>query len=127
MVRVTAPPGKPRGNLESYSFPEEAEINKEYGWSMTVHNNGDASGTIGAGIGNPSGNPGNIVVTYGGQAFEIPPGQVLLLYDSVGVCSRINLSGKVKFMTGGTYTIRLMGLHQEDTEWMVDTYTDING
>ena len=131
MVRVTAPvppppPGKPRGNLEAYSFPGEAEVGKEYNWTMTVHNNGEASGEVGAGIGNMDGNPGNIVITVEDQIFEIPPGQVLIMHTTLNVCDRINLTGKIKFTAEGSYTLRLMGLHYEE-EWVIDTYKDING
>jgi len=132
VVRVTAPtppPGKPRGNLESYDWPTEATVGEDKDWSMTVHNNGDASGIIAAGIANMDGNPGNIIVRVAGETFEIPPGEVLLLYMPVDVevCGRLEVSGKVKFMAEGTYVVRLMGLHQEDDRWIVDTYKDING
>ena len=132
MVRVIAappppPPGKPRGNLESYNWPTEATVGEDKDFSLMVHNNGEASGTIGAGIANMDGNPGNIIVTVEGETFEIPPGQVLLLYVVRGVCERLGVVGKVKFMAEGTYVIRLMGLHQEGDQWIIDTYVDING
>lgn len=126
MVTISPLPGKPRGNLESYTFPTEAVVKEEKSWSAIVHNNGGATGVVGFGIGNKSGNPDSIQVTFGGVAHTIPPGSILYLrYADIAVCSRINCSGTVIFWTEGHYTIRLAGAHKEDTTWIIDTFKDV--
>lgn len=127
MVVVSPPAALPRGNLESYTFPTEAEVDRDAEWAMTVHNNGGASGVIWAGINNRSGNPGAIVITRGGVEYTVEPGYVLIIPLSTSVCMRLEASGLVRFATEGSYIIRLIGGHKEDTQWYMDTYADVDG
>jgi len=132
MVRVTAPappPGKPHGHIEDYSFPTSATVDESKAWSMKIHNNGDASGEICAGIANMPGNPGDVEVYCNetGETRTIPPGYILRIYGTRDVCSRVSVSGTVKFKAEGSYTIRLVGGHREDTTWIDDESVDING
>ena len=132
MVNVTAPappPGKPHGHIEYYSFPDEAKVDEAKSWSLKIHNDGDDSGVIFAGIANMPGNPGNIEVYCNetGETYTISPGYILRIYGTRGVCSRVEISGTVKFKAEGSYVIRLVGGHKEGDSWIDDEKVDING
>ena len=115
--------GKPKGKIEDYDFPSQTTAGKTESFYVKVHNVGGASGVIGAGIGNLSGNPGSI--TIGEQ--DVQPGYVLIFYGTKDVCEILPVSGNVRFNVKGKYTIRILGLHKEGEDWIIDDYVDVNG
>jgi hypothetical protein len=117
------PPGKPRGRLESYSFPSDATVGEGKDWLIKVHNSGDADGLIAAGIHSEAGNPGSIIVTSGGSEYTVPPGNTLYLFQQTPtpVCTSITQQGTVSFPSEGDYAIKLIGAHREDESWVDDT------
>jgi len=75
------------------------------------------------------GNPGDIEVycAQTGETITVSPGYILRIYGTRDVCSRVSASGTVKFKAEGSYVIRLVGGHREDTTWIDDESVDING
>jgi len=125
MVKVAEVVKKPKGVLEGYAFPKDAYVNEEKYWNIRVHNGGDGSGDVAGGITNLKGNPGDIVIIYGGTEYPVKPGETMLFYTWLDPCGRISPEGKVKFMAAGDYTIRLGAWHREDTDWILDMYADV--
>jgi len=110
-----------KGSIETCSFPDSAEVGVDKPWSAKVHNTGD-TGRMGLGIGNASGNPGNIVLTWQGNVYTIDPGNYLRIatVGEVAYCTRIDTSGEIAFQTEGSYTLRILGLHLDGTTWYYD-------
>lgn len=110
----------PKATLEDYTFPIEAVIDTFKSWSIKIHNVGGI-GSIGAGIVNNTGNPGNITIEHNSKQIEIPPNQYYRLWlDDKPNCTRLSLSGKVKFASAGTYDIRIRAMHREGETWYYD-------
>jgi len=118
---VEATPLVAKGSIETCSFPDSAEVGVDKPWSAKVHNVGGA-GRLGLGIGNASGNPGSIVLTWQGNTYTIDPGNYLRIatVGEVPYCTRIDTSGQIAFQTEGSYTLRILGLHLDGATWYYD-------
>ena len=110
------------GSLVTHTFPTTARLAENATWSCDVHNTG-TSGVIAFGLVNDAGNPGNIVINFKGLDTTLEPGTYCRIasVDSVPNCTHIIESGLVRFLTKGTYTILLWGMHQEGAAWYYDT------
>ena len=109
------------GDIVSYGFPSDAEVGVEAPWNGDVKNAG-TDGVIGFGIVNNSGNPGNIVVKFGGKDVTLEPGYYWRVYtvDPVPNGTHLIASGKVVFLAEGSHTVRLWGMHPEGEAWYYD-------
>jgi hypothetical protein len=128
MVHVSSvappPPTYAKAVVESANMPTTAKVGTYIDWSMIVHNIGD-TGIFGGGIMNYGG-PGSAVVLWNGVETEIPPsttsGWIVYYNDAQPNCTRLQTNGQIKFLVKGTYTIYVIGVHQEGTDWIVDDY-----
>jgi len=120
-IKVAAETGLAKGVIEAAGFPTAAKIDTYGAWNATAHNVGDA-GIFGLGIANISGNPGNIVLKVGDKETVISPGYYLRYYypDAKPYCTRIDVSGSIKFSAVGSYTLEALALHQISTGWIID-------
>ena len=120
-IRSFASPLVAQGDLVSYVFPSTAEVGKEAPWSCDVHNAG-TDGVVGFGIVNNAGNPGNIVVRWGGKDDTLEPGYYWKGYTANPVpnCSHLVIGGQVVFQAEGSHTVRLWAMHQEGATWFYD-------
>jgi len=125
-TRSYASPLVAKGSLISYSFPSSAEVGKEAPWNCDVHNIG-TDGVIAFGIVNAEGNPGKITVKWDTLVVDVEPGYYWKVYTTGPVpnCTHIITNGKVVFSTKGNYTVRLWGMHQEET-WYYDAEVSKN-
>lgn len=113
--------GLAKGELEAAGFPTEAQIGEYGAWNATAHNIGD-TGILGLGIVNVAGNPGNIVLKVGGEETVISPNQYLRYYytDAKPNCTRLTVSGGIKFSSLGSYAIKAWAMHLDAGKWYYD-------
>ena len=118
--------GYAKGVVESAVIPASVGVNEYEIWSMTIHNAGD-TGIFGGGIVNAAG-PGNVVVLWEREETVLPPDptKALIIHyaEAQPNCTRLSTHALIKFMTEGTYTIQIHGVHQEGTTWYSDDYKE---
>lgn len=124
-IKLTAV-GVPNVVVEAAHVAPEAVIDDYVEWSLRVHNTGDL-GIMAAGIQNYSG-LSSVTVRWQGEEYVLPPSttQFLRIYypDAKPNCTRIEANGEIKFETAGTYKIRILGVHQENTSWFLDDHEE---
>jgi hypothetical protein len=118
LVKITG--GVKKAKLESYSFPKELTVNVKSNWSMVVTNVGDVECYINARITNSAGNPGNMIVTFAGTDYTMPPGSMWQVSDIIPPGGKLSVSGQVRFDKPGSYTIRLSACHESVEDEGVD-------
>lgn len=118
--------GVAKGVVESAVIPDSAGIEEYKPWDMDIHNIGN-TGVFGGGICNAYG-PGSVVVKWQGEETELSPdpSRALIFYytDAKPNCTHLKTSGEIKFMAEGTYTIRVYGVHRENSSWIADDYKE---
>ena len=120
-IKVLVEVGLAKGVVEAAGFPTAAEIDVYGAWNATAHNIGD-TGVFGLGIVNTGGNPGNIVIKVNEEETVISQDQYLRYYyvDAKPYCTRISMSGAIKFTSIGSYTIKVWGMHLDAGVWYYD-------
>ena len=108
----------PVGSIITRNFPTTAQVGVDTPWSFTVRNTG-TDGRIGIGVVNNAGNPGNMIFTWEGNEITIAPGIYYRLHTIGPVPNGYELSvnGNVRFESGGSYGVRIWGMHEDAGTW----------
>ena len=124
-IKVTAV-GVPRVVVE-HAFAEGlVTVDDWTQWSLRVHNAGE-TGIMGGAIQNYSG-PGSVVVKWQGKEYELPPSttqcMIISYTDAKPNCTRLETMGEIKYKTPGSYRLRILGVHRDNTSWFLDDHRE---